>query len=109
MELSIQPVRWASVLQTHSVLILQTHSVLIRLKAVAEPRNLENPVPDAVAEELAAHPNPVAHAAILTAIREGWLKTASPQSPALLGILLASLDRVRRKPSCLPSISRPTS
>ncbi len=38
-------------------------------------------IPDAVAEELAAHPDPVAHAAIQTAIREGWIRTASPQSP----------------------------
>jgi hypothetical protein len=50
-------------------------------------------IPDAVAEELSAHPDPVAYAAIQTAIREGWMKTAPPQNPILLGILLPSLHK----------------
>ena len=36
-------------------------------------------IPDAVAEELAAHPNPVALAAVRTAIvADGWIRTAKP-------------------------------
>lgn len=45
-------------------------------------------IPDAVAEELAAHPNPVALAAIQTAIRDGWIRTAAPKSPILQNLLL---------------------
>jgi len=50
-------------------------------------------IPDAVAEELAAHPEPVTLAAIQTAIREGWIRTASPQSRILLSVLLPSLHK----------------
>jgi predicted nucleic acid-binding protein len=50
-------------------------------------------IPKAVAEELAAHPDPAALAAIDTAIHDGWIKTAEPKSPILLNLLLPSLHR----------------
>ena len=50
-------------------------------------------VPDAVAEELAAHPSPVALAAIQTAIRDGWIRKATVQSSILQSLLLASLHK----------------
>ena len=50
-------------------------------------------IPDAVAAELAVHPNPVALAAIQKAIRNQWIKTAAPQHSTLLSVLLASLHK----------------
>jgi predicted nucleic acid-binding protein len=50
-------------------------------------------IPDAVEEELAAHPDTVALAAIQAAIRHGWIRTATPQNPVLLNILLPSLHK----------------
>jgi predicted nucleic acid-binding protein len=47
--------------------------------------------PTAVAQELNVHPDPVALAAIQTAIREGWIRTATPPSSHLLSILLRHL------------------
>src|SRR5580658_6306688 len=50
-------------------------------------------IPDAVAVELAAHPDPVALAAIQQAIRDQWIKTAAPQHSPLLSVLLSSLHK----------------
>ena len=50
-------------------------------------------IPAAVADELAAHPDPVARAAIQTAIGGQWIKTAIPRTSTLLGILLSSLHK----------------
>jgi uncharacterized protein len=50
-------------------------------------------IPAAVADELAAHPDPVARAAIQTAIGGQWIKTAIPQTSTLLSILLSSLHK----------------
>lgn len=48
-------------------------------------------IPNAVAEELKAHPNPDALAAIQAAIGAGWIRKAAPRNPSLLSILLSSL------------------
>jgi predicted nucleic acid-binding protein len=48
-------------------------------------------IPDAVAIELSAHPDPVAHAAIQDAIHSGWLQTRSATNSALLTVLLSQL------------------
>jgi predicted nucleic acid-binding protein len=50
-------------------------------------------IPNAVAEELAANPDPAALAAIHAAIHDGWIKTANPRNPTLLNLLLPSLHR----------------
>jgi predicted nucleic acid-binding protein len=48
-------------------------------------------IPGAVADELAANPHPAALAAIQTALRDQWIKTASPQNSTLLNVLTSSL------------------
>lgn len=48
-------------------------------------------IPDAVANELAAHPDPVAREAIQNAIRENWLKVETLQDSRLLRVLLLQL------------------
>ena len=50
-------------------------------------------IPDAVAKELTAHPDPIAQAAIQTAIRDQWLRIASPGESGLLRLLLSQLHR----------------
>lgn len=50
-------------------------------------------IPDAVAAELAVHPDPVALASIQKAIRDQWIKTAALQTSTLLSLLLSSLHR----------------
>ena len=48
-------------------------------------------IPDAVAKELAAHPDPVAREAIQNAIRENWLKVETLQDSRLLQVLQLQL------------------
>ncbi len=48
-------------------------------------------IPDAVANELAAHPDPAAREAIQNAIRENWLKVETLQDSRLLRVLLLQL------------------
>jgi hypothetical protein len=48
-------------------------------------------MPNAVANELATHPDPVARDAIQNAIREGWLRIETAQDSPLLRILLLQL------------------
>jgi predicted nucleic acid-binding protein len=48
-------------------------------------------IPDAVANELTAHPDPAARDAIQNAIREKWLRVETPQDSRLLRILLLQL------------------
>jgi predicted nucleic acid-binding protein len=50
-------------------------------------------IPAAVAEELTHHPDPTAREAIQAAIIEQWIKTAVPQTSALLKILRSSLHK----------------
>jgi predicted nucleic acid-binding protein len=50
-------------------------------------------IPDAVAEELAAHPDPVAQATIQNAIRTQWIKIRTPRDTGLLRLLLLQLHR----------------
>ena len=50
-------------------------------------------IPDAVAEELAAHPDPVAHGTIQTAIRDKWIQIGTPKGSGLLRLLLLQLHR----------------
>ena len=50
-------------------------------------------IPDAVAEELAAHPDPVARAMIQNAIRESWIRIGAPKDSGLLRLLLLQLHR----------------
>jgi uncharacterized protein len=50
-------------------------------------------IPDAVASELLAHPDPVALAAIQTALREHWIRTALAPNSELLNILMPALDK----------------
>lgn len=49
-------------------------------------------IPGAVALELAAHPDPVARAAIQAAIGEQWIKTVAAGDSNLLHILVSALD-----------------
>lgn len=50
-------------------------------------------IPDAVADELNAHPDSSALAEIHGALQEGWIKTASPSPSPLLRLLLPHLHR----------------
>lgn len=50
-------------------------------------------IPDAVASELAALPDPIARLTIETAIEEQWIRIVSLPSSSLLSILLSSLHR----------------
>ena len=50
-------------------------------------------IPDAVATELAAHPDPAAQNAIRSAIRQEWIKVGTPEDSALLRVLLLQLHR----------------
>ena len=48
-------------------------------------------IPNAVASELATHPDPAAREAIQNAIREGWLRIETAQDSPLCRILLLQL------------------
>jgi uncharacterized protein len=50
-------------------------------------------IPDAVAGELAAHPDPIAQAMIQNAIRDKWIQIRAPQDAGLLRLLLLQLHR----------------
>ena len=50
-------------------------------------------IPTGVADELAAHPDPGATAAIQAAIRDQWIRTATPKDTHLLHVLLLDLHR----------------
>jgi uncharacterized protein len=50
-------------------------------------------IPDAVAAELAVHPDPIAQATIQTAIHAHWIQTRVPQDSGLLRLLLLQLHR----------------
>ena len=50
-------------------------------------------IPDAVAEELAAHPDPVAQAMIQKAVRSQWIQIRTPQDSGLLRLLLLQLHQ----------------
>jgi predicted nucleic acid-binding protein len=54
---------------------------------------LELWIPDAVAEELAAHPDPVVQTMIKNAIRESWIRIGTPKDSGLLRLLLLQLHR----------------
>jgi predicted nucleic acid-binding protein len=48
-------------------------------------------IPDAVFEELAAHPDPIAQTTIQTAIREQWIRIGTSRDSRLLRLLLLQL------------------
>jgi uncharacterized protein len=50
-------------------------------------------IPDGVMGELTAHPDPIAQAAIQTAIREQWIQVATPGDSGLLRLLLLQLHQ----------------
>src|SRR5215472_7669018 len=50
-------------------------------------------IPTAVSQELDAHPDPAASAAIQAAIREKWIQVASPAPSRLLNVLSLHLHR----------------
>ena len=50
-------------------------------------------IPTGVAGELAAHPDPAAAMDIQAAIREQWIRTATPGDSRLLNVLLLDLHR----------------
>jgi predicted nucleic acid-binding protein len=50
-------------------------------------------IPTSVSEELAAHPEHSAGERIQSALREGWIKVATPTNSSLLGILSEELHR----------------
>ena len=50
-------------------------------------------IPDAVAEELAAHPDPIAQTTIQAAIRDQWIRIGTPRDSGLLRLLLLQLHR----------------
>jgi uncharacterized protein len=50
-------------------------------------------IPDAVLEELTAHPDPAAQSIIRTAIRDQWITVRSARDSSLLRLLLLQLHR----------------
>jgi predicted nucleic acid-binding protein len=50
-------------------------------------------IPDAVVKELTPHPDPIAQAAIQTAVRDQWLRIATPGDSSLLRLLLLQLHQ----------------
>ena len=50
-------------------------------------------IPNEVAEELAAHPDPAAREAIQNAVREQWILIGKPQDSRLLRILMLQLHQ----------------
>ena len=48
-------------------------------------------IPDAVFEELAAHPDPIAQTTIQNAIRDQWIRIGTPRDSGLLRLLLLQL------------------
>lgn len=50
-------------------------------------------IPDAVFQELAAHPDPMARDSIQNAVREQWIQIGTPQSSGLLQVLLLHLHQ----------------
>ncbi len=50
-------------------------------------------IPDAIAEELAAHPDPDARDAIQSAIREQWIRLGTPLDSRLLRVLMLQLHQ----------------
>ena len=50
-------------------------------------------IPDGVASELAAHPDPIVQNLIQNAIREQWIQVGTPQDSGLLRVLLLQLHR----------------
>jgi predicted nucleic acid-binding protein len=50
-------------------------------------------IPDAVAEELAAHPDPVVQTMIQTAIQSRWIQIGAPKDSGLLRLLSLQLHR----------------
>jgi len=48
-------------------------------------------IPDAVAKELTAHPDPVAHDLIRSATQEPWVRVGTPEDSRLLRVLLLQL------------------
>lgn len=50
-------------------------------------------IPDAVFEELAGHPDPIAQTTIQTAIRNQWIRIGTPRDSGLLRLLLLQLHR----------------
>jgi uncharacterized protein len=50
-------------------------------------------IPDAVFQELTAHPDPVARDSIQHAIREQWIQIGTPQNSGLLQVLLSQLHQ----------------
>lgn len=50
-------------------------------------------IPDAVAKELMAHPDPDSQTAIQNAIRDQWIEIATPRDSGMLRLLLPQLHR----------------
>src|SRR5437879_2696533 len=50
-------------------------------------------IPTAVADELKFHPDPLAVKLLQSAVRENWIRSASPQKSHLLSVLLLYLHR----------------
>jgi predicted nucleic acid-binding protein len=50
-------------------------------------------IPDAVVAELTVHPDPIAQAAIQTALRDQWIQVGTPRGSGLLRLLLSQLHR----------------
>src|SRR5688500_15364854 len=60
-------------------------------------------IPTAVAEELRAHPDPLARAAIETAIRDQWIRVSAPQDTRLKTMLLQQVHRGEAEAIALPA------
>lgn len=50
-------------------------------------------IPTAVSDELKLHPDPAAAAVIQTAVKQNWIRIASPPSSHLLNVLMLQLHR----------------
>ncbi len=86
----------AILLQTSNMLAVSNTSPISNLASIGQLHLLKLQfstlwIPVAVAEELAAHPDPAALIAIQTALRDEWIRIATPEDSTLLNVLSASL------------------
>ena len=65
-------------------------------------------IPDAVAVELAAHPDPDARDAIQSAVRDRWIRIGTPHDSRLLRVLMLQLHQGEARPSHWQQILKPT-
>jgi len=85
-------------LKTSNMLAVSNTSPISNLASIGRLELLKSQfstlwIPDAVDRELAAHPDPIAQAAIQNAIQAKWMQIGTPRSSGLLQVLLLQLHR----------------